>query len=171
MRRRVLQLYIKKQENDEVIFSLAWNIMFTVTKNFLFWIFGGEKYGIFEPKSSWKYDIYWLLKSSCFDLFENRKYGLFWGQKVDRKTIFTDYWRVLVLNFSVMGNTVFFWVKKLMKRWYLLITEKFLFWTFRWWEIRPFFQPKSWWKDDIYLAFLSFPSYSRTWEIWFFPQC
>ena len=29
MRRRVLQLYIKKQKNDEVIFSLAWNIMFT----------------------------------------------------------------------------------------------------------------------------------------------
>ena len=29
MRRRVLQLYIKKQKNDEVVFSLAWNIMFT----------------------------------------------------------------------------------------------------------------------------------------------
>ena len=53
--------------------------------------------------------------------------------------IFTDYWKGLVLNFSVMGNTVFFWVKKLMERWYLLVTEKFLFWTFRWWEIRSFF--------------------------------
>ena len=119
MRRRVLQLYIKKQENDEVIFSLAWNIMFTVTKNFLFWIFGGEKYGIFEPKSSWKYDIYWLLKSSCFDL-------------------------------SRIGNTVFFGAKKLIERRYLLITEEFLFWTFRWWEIRSFFESRSWWKDDIY---------------------
>ena len=55
-----------------------------------------------------------------------------------------------------------------MEIWYLLITEKFLFWNFRWWEIRPFFHPKSWWKDDIYLVFLSFPWYSRTWEIWFF---
>ena len=33
--------------------------------------------------------------------------------------IFTDYWKVLVLNFSVMGNTVFFSAKKLMERWYL----------------------------------------------------
>ena len=56
--------------------------------------------------------------------------------------IFTGYWEVLVLNFSVMGNTVFFWVKKLMERWYLLVTEKFLFWTFRWWEIRSFFTQK-----------------------------
>ena len=54
----------------------------------------------------------------------------------------TDYWKVHVLNFSVMGNKVFFWVKNLMQRWYLLVTEKFLFWTFRWWEIRSFFSQK-----------------------------
>ena len=51
-------------------------------------------------------DIYWLLRSSCFELSGDGKYGLF--------------------------------------------------------------QLKSWWKDDIYLLFLSFPWYSRTWEIWFF---
>ena len=62
----------------------------------------------FEPKSWWKDDIYWLLKSSCFELFDDGKYGLFFE------------WRS-------------WW-----KRWYLLITEKFLFWTFRWWEIRYF---------------------------------
>ena len=49
-----------------------------------------------------------------------------------------------------MENTVFFRAKKVMEIWYLLITEKFLFWTFQRWEIRSFFQPKSWWKDDIY---------------------
>ena len=73
-----------------------------------------------------------------------------------------------------------FWVKKVMKIWYLLIAEKFLFWSFREWEIRPFlsqkvdgkmlftdywkvivlnfsvigktifFESRSWWKDDIY---------------------
>ena len=37
-----------------------------------------------------------------------------------------------------------------MERWYLLITEKFFFWSFRKWEIRSFLEPKSWWKDDIY---------------------
>ena len=42
------------------------------------------------------------------------------------------------LTFLGMGNTVFFWEEKLMERWYLLVTEKFLFWTFWWWEIRSF---------------------------------
>ena len=73
----------------------------------------------FGPKSWKKYDIYWLLKSSCFELFRDVKYGLFLSQKVDGKMIFTDYRTVLVLN-SVMGNTVFSSVKKLMERWYLL---------------------------------------------------
>ena len=43
----------------------------------------------------------------------------------------------------------YFWAKKLMEI-YLLITEKFFFWPFREWEIRSLFEPKSWWKDDIY---------------------
>ena len=85
----------------------------------------------FKPKTWWKDDIYWLLKSSCFELFWDEKYGLFFSQKVDEK-------------------------------WYLLITGKSLFWTFWWWEIRSIFQPKSWWKDNIYLVFLSFPWYCRT---------
>ena len=75
---------------------------------------------------------------------------VFLSQKVDGNMIFTDYWKVLVLTFSEMGNTVFSWAKKLTEIWYLLITGKFLFWTFRWWEIRSFFEPRSWLKDDIY---------------------
>ena len=49
-----------------------------------------------------------------------------------------------------MANTVFSWAKTLTEIWYLLMTGKFLFWTFRWWEIRSFFESRSWWKDDIY---------------------
>ena len=161
MRRRVIQLYIK---NNEVIFSLAWNIIFFDNfKSSCCEIFGDKERDIFEPKNWWKYDIYWLLKSSCFELFGDGKYSLFFSQKVDGKMIFiywllkiscfklfgdgkyglflsqevdgkmifTGYWQVLVLNFLVMGNTVFF-------------------------------QPKSWWKGDIYLVFLSFPWYSKT---------
>ena len=45
---------------------------------------------------------------------------VFLSQKVDGNMIFTDYWKGFVLNFSVMGNTVFFSAKKLMERWYLL---------------------------------------------------
>ena len=142
-----------------------------ITEKFLFWSFReGEIRSFFEPKSWWKDNIYSSLESSCFEVFGDGKCGLFVSQQVDGKMIFTGYWEVLVLNFSVMRNTVFFWVKKLMERWYLLVTEKLLFWTFRWWEIRSFFQPKSWWKDDIYMVFLSFLWYSRTWKIWFFAN-
>ena len=43
------------------------------------------------------------------------------------KIVFSDNFKVLVLTFSGMGNTVFSWAKKLTEVWYLLITEKFLF--------------------------------------------
>ena len=78
------------------------------------------------------------------------KYGLFSFQKVDGSMIFFDYWKVLVLNFSEMRNTIFFWAEKLMEMWYLLITENSLFWIFQRWEVRSFFEAKRWWKDDIY---------------------
>ena len=48
------------------------------------------------------------MKSSCFNVFRNGKCGLFLSQKVDGNMIFTDYWKVFVLNFSEMRNTVFF---------------------------------------------------------------
>ena len=97
-----------------------------------------------------EYHVYWLLKSSCFEIFGNGKYGLSSSQKVDGNMIIIDYWKVLALNFSEIRNTVFFWAKKMMERWYSLITKKILFSTFQRWEIWCFFQPKSWWKDDIY---------------------
>ena len=43
-----------------------------------------------------------------------------------------------------------FWAKKLNKIWHLLITEKFLFWTFPRCEVWSCFESKGWWKDDIY---------------------
>ena len=109
MRKRVFQLYIK---NNEVIFSLAWNIIFS---------------------DNWKVLV---LK------FLEMKNMVFLSQKVDGNMIFTDYRKVLVLILLEVGNTVFSWAKKLVERWYLLATEKFLFWTFRWWKIRSFFTAK-----------------------------
>ena len=67
---------------------------------------------------------------------------IFLGQKVDENMIFTGYWKVLLLTFSEMGNTVISWAKKLTEIWCLLITRKFLFWAFRWLEIRSFFRVK-----------------------------
>ena len=105
MRKRAAQPYIK---NNEVIFSLAWNIIFS---------------------DNWKVLV---LK------FLEMKNMVFLSQKVDGNMIFTDYRKVLVLIFSEIENTVFSWAKRLIERWYLLITEKVLFWTFRWWKIRSF---------------------------------
>ena len=125
-------VFLSQKVDRNMIFTDQWKVLvltISAVRNTVF----------FEPKSRWKDDIYWLLKSSCIELFND-------------------------------GKSVFFWVKKLIERWYLLVTKKFLFWTFRWWEIRSFFQPKSWWKDDISLVFFSFPWYSRTWKIWFFAQ-
>ena len=134
----MLQLYIKKQKNNELICSLAWDIIFTDNWNVLVWIF-------------WRWKI-WKAKK------------LMESQKVDGKIIFTDYWKVLVLNFSVIGNTVFFesrsWWKDDIYWFELLGDGKYGF----------FFSQKSWLKDDIYLVFLSIPWYSRAWEIWFFAQ-
>ena len=88
------------------------NMIFTDYRKVLVLIFSGMRYtAFFEPKSCWKDDIFWLLKSSCFNLAGDEKHGLFW-------------------------------VKKSMERWYLLITEKFLFWSFRDWEIRSFLSQK-----------------------------
>ena len=61
-----------------------------------------------------------ITENFLLELFDDGKHGLFWAKKLMEKMIFTDYWKVLVLNFSMMGNTIFFSAKKLMERWYLL---------------------------------------------------
>ena len=80
---------------------------------------------------------------------------LFLTQKIDGNIIFTDYWKVLVLAFVEMGNTVSFWAKKVDGKMIFTDYWKFLFWNFRWWKIRSFFESRSWWKDDIYLLLRS----------------
>ena len=92
-----------------------------VTEKFLFWTFRSwEIWYFLSQEVNRKNDIYLLRKSSCFELFGGGKYGLLLSQEVDGKMIFTGYREVLVLNFSVMGNTTFSLAKKLMERWYLL---------------------------------------------------
>ena len=45
---------------------------------------------------------------------------VFFEPKIWQKDDITDYWKVHVLNFSEMGNTVFFLNQKVDERWYLL---------------------------------------------------
>ena len=65
-----------------------------ITEKFLFWTFRWWKIrSFFESRNWWKDDIYWLPKSSCFELFGDGKYDLFFSQKVDGKMIFTwSFW-------------------------------------------------------------------------------
>ena len=83
----------------------------------------------------------------------------FLSQNVDRMIIFTDYWKVLVLNFLETQNTVFFRAKKLMERddiyWLLKSSCCELF---GYGKYGLFFSEKV----DICLVFLSSPWYSIT---------
>ena len=60
----------------------------------MFWTFRWWKIRSFFQSRSWrKDDIYWLLRSSCFELFGDGKYDPFFSQKVDGKMIFTwSFW-------------------------------------------------------------------------------
>ena len=73
-----------------------------------FEFFGDGKCSLFWVKALMEIWHLLLTKKSFFELFGNGKYGLFLRKKADGKTIFTGYWKVLVLNFLVMENTVFF---------------------------------------------------------------
>ena len=79
-----------------------------------------ENVVFFERKSWWKDDIYWLLESSCFELFDDAKYGFFLSEEVDVKDYI--YWLLKSSCFELSddGKEIFFSAKKLMERWYLL---------------------------------------------------
>ena len=72
-----------------------------------------------------EYHAYSLLKGSCFEILGDEKYDLFLSQKVDGNMIFTDYWKVLLLKFSIWEIPSFFSRKvdrEIMFTWY--------FWAF-----------------------------------------
>ena len=131
-----------------------------------------------QKKQTKKRDIFFCMeyrllitKEPLFWMFRGQKIRSFLSQKVDGNMMFTDYWKVLVLNFSVMGNTAFFESRSWWKENIYWLRRSSCFELFGDGKYGFFFQLKSGWKDDIYLAFFSFPRYSRTWEIRFFVQC
>ena len=89
---------MKFSEMKNTVFFWAKKLMeiwyLFITEKFLFWSFlRWEIRYFFEPKSLWNDDNYWLLKSSCFELFVDGKHGLFFSQKDDGKMIFTwSFW-------------------------------------------------------------------------------
>ena len=65
-----------------------------ITGKFVFWTFWWLEIRSFFVSRRWsKDDIYWLLWISCFELFGDGGYSLFFSQKVDGKMIFTwSFW-------------------------------------------------------------------------------
>ena len=71
-----------------------------------------------EKKQKQRQDIFFgmehrllVAKEPLFWIFWGLKIRSFLSQKVDETITFIDYWKVLVLNFLGMGNTVFFEAK------------------------------------------------------------
>ena len=123
-----------------------------ITKMFLFLNFWRWKMWYFWIKKLM--EIWYLLIIGKFLFWSFREWEI--GSFIEPKSWCKDdiYWLLKRSCFELFGDGKYdlFSVKKFMERWYLLVTEKFLFWTFRGWEIRSFFQSKNWWKDYIYLV-------------------
>ena len=127
----------KNSSKKNMTFFLAWNIVYWLLKSHSFEFLGGGKCGLFWAKKL--IEIWYLLltKKLLFWNFREREIPAVLRQKVYENMIFTDYWNVL--GDEKCG---IFWCKKLMERWYLLVTEKFLFWAFPWWKMRSFLRQK-----------------------------
>ena len=122
-----------------------------ITEKFLFWTFRWwEIWPFFESRSWWK--RWYLLITEKF-LFWTFRWWEIRSFFESRSWLKDDiYWLLGSSYFELFvdGKYSLVWVKKLMGRWYLLVTEKFLFWTFRWWEIRYCLSQEVDGKDDIY---------------------
>ena len=77
--------------------------------------------------------IFQFSKKRWDDIFFSKEYHIYWLLK-----IFRDWKYGLFSSQKVGGNMIF------IDYWKVLVLN------FRTWEIRSFFEPKSWWKDDIY---------------------
>ena len=73
---------LSQKVDAKMLFTGYWEVL---VLNFL--VIGNTVF--FESRSWWNDDIYWLMRSSSFELFGNRKYGLFLSQDVDEKMIYT----------------------------------------------------------------------------------
>ena len=81
--------------------------MFSDNEKVLVLKFLGMKNMIFfEPKSWWKDDIYWLRKSSCFELFGGGKYSLFSAKKLMERWYLLGFFSFPWYS-GTLGNAVF----------------------------------------------------------------
>ena len=92
-------VFLSQKVDGNMIFTDYWKVLVLI-----FLEMGNTAF--FEPKSWWKYDIYWLLKRSCFKLFRDGKYGLF-SAKMLMERWYLHGLSELSMIFEDLGNMVF----------------------------------------------------------------
>ena len=135
-----IRSFLSQKSGRNMIFTDYWKI-------FVLNFSGKGNAAFFETKSWWKVGIYWLPKSSSFELLCNGKYGLFWDKKMMER-----------LYLLTTENFLF------------LLSKRSCFEHFGDGKY-GLFEPKIWCKGNIYFGFLNCPWYSKTREIRFFVQC
>ena len=91
-----------------------------------------------------------VAKEPLFWIFRVWKIRSFLSQEVDGNMVFIDYWKVLVLDFSGMGNTVFFLRQKGNEKMIFTDSWNVHVLTFSGKKNTVFFEARSCRKDDIY---------------------
>ena len=96
------------------------NNIYWLLKSSCFGLCGDWKYGLFLAKKLMERWYLLIMKSSCFKLFGDGKYGLFFKSESWWKD--DIYWLLKSSCFPLFrdGKYGLLWAKKLMERWYLL---------------------------------------------------
>ena len=92
-------IFLSQKVDGNMIFTDYWKglvLDFSVMGNTVF----------FESRSSWKHDIYWLLRSSCFELFGDGKYSLFSAKNLMGRWYLHGLFELSMI-FQDLGNMVF----------------------------------------------------------------
>ena len=142
------KVHIKKKERVQWIFR--------VKEKLILWMSRNKEISLSTQEIGTKMIFLQYLRN-LHDVIKNQKDDLSVlknnnnnNNKKNKKTIrwyFLEchvYWLLKSSFLEVFGDGKYgiFRAKKLMERWYLQITEQFLFWTFQRWKIRGYFSPK-----------------------------
>ena len=90
--------FLIQKVNGNIVFPDDWIVLVLI-------FLGVRNRVFFDRKSWWKDDFYWLLKSSCFELFGDGKYGLFLAKKLMKRWYLLGLFELSMI-FQDLGNMV-----------------------------------------------------------------
>ena len=94
-----IRYFLSQKVDGKMILTGYWKVLIL---NFL--VMGNTVF--FESRSWWEDDIYWLLRSSCFELFGDGKYGLFSAKNLMERLYLLGLFELSMI-FQDFGNMVF----------------------------------------------------------------